>query len=144
MPVATLRRALPATPERVWRMWTTREGLEAWYFPAYLRPKVEELDLRVGGRYRVVAPGLPFGVLGTYLDVETASRLHLRVEFAFHEDAADHDREERLTILPTPQGSEVTLTSSALPNEETRKAVEGAWTIALNRLDAALRAEPRA
>jgi uncharacterized protein YndB with AHSA1/START domain len=138
MPAATLRRAIPAAPERVWRLWTTREGLESWYFPSYLRPAVRELDLRAGGRWRIVAPGLPFEAKGTFLDVRAPSYLHVRVEFTFDGGLRDHDREERLTLRSTPGGCELTLTSSTLPDDATRKAVEGAWTLALNRLEAAL------
>lgn len=140
MRTATLRRTLPATPEQVWRMWSTKDGLESWYFPDYLRPAVRELDLRAGGRYRIVAPGLAFEAEGTFLEVSPPTRLRLRVAFPFDEARPVFDREEHVTLRATPQGCEVTLTSSPLPDEGARSAVEGAWALALHRLEAALRA----
>ncbi|HEY0951613.1 SRPBCC family protein [Nocardioides sp.] len=55
----TLRRSLPVPPERVWELWTTPEGIGAWWAPDGFRTTVEELDLRPGGAldYTMTAVG---------------------------------------------------------------------------------------
>jgi uncharacterized protein YndB with AHSA1/START domain len=47
-------RTLKASVEKVWRMWTTKEGLEKWWGPEGFRSTVRHLDLRAGGRFEIV------------------------------------------------------------------------------------------
>ena len=55
----TLERTFHASPEEVWELWTTREGMEAWMGPEGFKVTVEELDLRPGGTlvYAMTAVG---------------------------------------------------------------------------------------
>lgn len=41
-----------ASPEEIWRLWTTKEGLESWWPPEGFTAEVHELDLRPGGDLR--------------------------------------------------------------------------------------------
>jgi uncharacterized protein YndB with AHSA1/START domain len=50
--VITIERTVAAPPEEVWRLWTTAEGIEAWWPPEGFTAEVEELDLRPGGELR--------------------------------------------------------------------------------------------
>lgn len=45
----TLERMLKASPEKVWKMWTTKEGLERWWGPDGFSVQVFHIDVRVGG-----------------------------------------------------------------------------------------------
>ena len=58
-PKLTLERTFNATPEEVWELWTTREGIEAWMGPEGFNVTVNELDLRPGGElvYAMTAVG---------------------------------------------------------------------------------------
>lgn len=58
-PKLTLERTFKASPEEVWDLWTTREGMEAWMGPDGFKVTVEELDLRPGGNlvYAMTAVG---------------------------------------------------------------------------------------
>jgi uncharacterized protein YndB with AHSA1/START domain len=47
-------RMLKAPVEKVWKMWTTKEGLEKWWGPEGFKSTVSHLDLRVGGRFEIV------------------------------------------------------------------------------------------
>lgn len=51
----TIERTFNAPPERVWRMWTTKEGIQRWWGPAAkdmgFELTVHKLDVRVGGEY---------------------------------------------------------------------------------------------
>ena len=44
-----LCRSLPVPPERVWELWTTSDGIEAWWAPDGFSTTVQVLDLRPGG-----------------------------------------------------------------------------------------------
>jgi uncharacterized protein YndB with AHSA1/START domain len=46
-------RTLKAPVEKVWKMWTTQEGLEKWWGPEDFKSTVRHLDVRVGGRFEI-------------------------------------------------------------------------------------------
>jgi uncharacterized protein YndB with AHSA1/START domain len=58
-PKLTLERTFDASPEEVWELWTTRDGIEAWMGPEGFNVTVNELDLRPGGElvYAMTAVG---------------------------------------------------------------------------------------
>ena len=58
-PKVTLERTFDASPEEVWELWTTRDGIEAWMGPEGFNVTVDELDLRPGGElvYAMTAVG---------------------------------------------------------------------------------------
>lgn len=47
-------RTLEASVEKVWKMWTTKEGLEKWWGPEHFKSTVSHLDVRPGGRFEIV------------------------------------------------------------------------------------------
>ena len=51
-PKLTLERTFEATPEEVWELWTTKEGIESWWGPEGFSVAVSALDLRPGGELR--------------------------------------------------------------------------------------------
>jgi len=58
-PKLTLERTFDASPQEVWELWTTRDGIEAWMGPEGFNVTVNELDLRPGGElvYAMTAVG---------------------------------------------------------------------------------------
>ena len=46
-------RTLKAPPDKVWNMWTTKQGLEKWWGPEGFTSTVLHLDVRVGGRFEI-------------------------------------------------------------------------------------------
>lgn len=67
-----LERVIDATPERVWAAWTQPELLKQWFCPKPWTTPVAELDVRPGGKNKIVMRS-PEGVEqpnnGTYLEV---------------------------------------------------------------------------
>src|SRR5690606_10024917 len=47
----SFERVYDASVEDVWALWTTREGLEAWFAPEGMHFEVSALELRVGGAF---------------------------------------------------------------------------------------------
>ena len=47
-------RTLKAPVEKVWKMWTTKDGLEKWWGPEGFSSTVRHLDVRAGGRFEIV------------------------------------------------------------------------------------------
>lgn len=55
-----IQRIIPASPDRVFRAWTDPVELKKWWGPRDVRCLSAEVDLRVGGQYRI-ANELPDG-----------------------------------------------------------------------------------
>lgn len=57
-PYLTITRHFAIAPEKVWRAWTDPQAIARWWGPGGNDPvSLAELDLRVGGRYRIVFGG---------------------------------------------------------------------------------------
>jgi uncharacterized protein YndB with AHSA1/START domain len=69
-----IERHVAASPARVWSLWTTPDGLAAWWW-SFLPGTTYEVDARVGGTYRIESPDAGFGVRGTFEVVEHERRL---------------------------------------------------------------------
>ena len=72
-PFLALNRHYPVAPEKVYRAWTDPQAIRQWWGPGGQDPvSVAELDVRVGGRFRIVFGG-PDGkaheVQGVYREV---------------------------------------------------------------------------
>ena len=76
--VVEVRRTIRATRQRVFDAWTKPEELKRWHAPGPLTVALAEMDVRVGGEYRIhmVAPsGEEHRVVGTYREVDPPRRL---------------------------------------------------------------------
>jgi uncharacterized protein YndB with AHSA1/START domain len=77
-PSLTIRRRLPAAPERCFRAWTDAKELKQWFGPGQAVCILAESDPRVGGRYRLVmrAPdGEEHDVSGVFREVVANRKL---------------------------------------------------------------------
>ena len=72
-PSLTLSRRYPVAPEKVWGAWTDAQAVRKWWGPGPGEPvSVAELDVRVGGRFRIVfggADGKAHECAGVYKEV---------------------------------------------------------------------------
>jgi len=115
---ARLERLFRCTPEVLWDVMTDPARIPEWWGPAHHHPRVVEMDVRVGGRWRfeLLAHDNVFGFGGEYLHVERPLRLRQTSVFdpfpdsGVVEDAtltAQPDGTTRLAIAlthPTPEG----------------------------------------
>ena len=84
--------------EDLWALWTTKEGLEAWWAPGGCRLEVPILDLREGGEFEHVMTAVDTYALaymksagrshvtrarGRFVEVRPHERLHLRFTMDF-------------------------------------------------------------
>lgn len=76
-PVLRFVRTLAATPEEVFDAWTDPSSLRVWMCPGAVEETVALLDVRVGGRLRIVMrePEREHVHTGEYLEVERPRRL---------------------------------------------------------------------
>jgi uncharacterized protein YndB with AHSA1/START domain len=68
-----VRRTIRASPERLFAAWTEAERLVSWWGPANVACPAAEIDLRVGGRYRIantMPDGSTLWIAGEFLQIE--------------------------------------------------------------------------
>ena len=131
-----LTRTYPVSPENVWRAWTDPEALRVWWSQSGYPGWKAELDVRVGGRYRIFMHG-PDGrqheLRGVYRDVVPHSRLAFT--WTVHASVPQLPRldgESLVTVvlLPVAGGTELIFTQTPMFDVSAR----GGWIGALANL----------
>jgi uncharacterized protein YndB with AHSA1/START domain len=95
-----------------------------------------EIDLRVGGRFRVrfrMLDGTEHESSGEYLEVVKPKRLSMSWRWLGGEDPGASVVE--IDLRPIAEGTELTFTHSRLHDEETRHSHEQGWEGALDKLE---------
>ena len=130
-----LQRTFQAPREKVFQAWTRPEDLKRWSAPGDLTTPIAEVDLRVGGRYRIdmrAPDGTLHRVTGTYREVDPPNRLVYTWLWETTPGATEtlvtvefHDRAGR---------TEVVLTHERLPDAEARARHEHGWNGCFEKL----------
>ncbi|MHA1536426.1 MAG: SRPBCC family protein [Alphaproteobacteria bacterium] len=136
--VVRITKLLPASPEQVFDAWTDPESLAKWFLPGPVKVGPVEVDLRIGGRYRivVVVGEAEREHWGEYLEIERPDRL----VFTWFSDNTGGG-ETLVTIEFKAHGSgttgartELILTHEQLPDRQAAMQHEAGWTNILDAL----------
>ena len=132
------RRAISAPPDAVFDAWTRPEQLMAWWGPGEVTCPVAEIDLRVGGRYRLcnlLPSGERLWITGEFEQVEPPVRL---VYTWVHEPVGIDSERSRVTVRfqPHPKGTEVIVVHERLATLESRDLHLQGWQGCLLGLEA--------
>lgn len=131
-----LRRIFKAPREKVFRAWTDPEELKKWWGPEGYATASAEVDLRVGGKYRLGMRKLPDGEIfylsGIYREVRPPERL----VYTWRWEAEPDYGETLVTVeFREVKGStEVVLTHERFPTEKARDDHNRGWSGCLDRL----------
>ena len=142
----TLRlvRLFDAAPERLFDAWTDQDQFAAWFGPVGVTTVYCELDVKVGGAWRLLGRNSErtFAVSGRYLEVKRPERLAFT--FAWH-DKGDHaePREHETTVTldfkAVPGGkTEMTMVQTRFLDETTTANHNRGWDSSFDKLDALL------
>jgi len=134
-----IRRVIPATRQRVFDAWTQAKELDRWSAPSPMTPRAE-VDLRVGGRYRIVmrAPdGTEHRVGGVYRVIDPPSKLVYTWKW---EESAMEDSVVTVEFHDRGKSTEVVLRHDGLTDAESRARHEHGWNACLDNLAALPRA----
>jgi uncharacterized protein YndB with AHSA1/START domain len=136
-PSLNLRRHYPVAPEKVWRAWTDPQALKQWWGPGGPEAvSVVQLDVRVGGRFRILFGG-PRGddheVQGTYREVVPNRRL----AFTWTWPRTTPERESLVTITfnAVGGGTELDFVHAQHFDEKVRDGHLQGWSEAFVKLD---------
>jgi uncharacterized protein YndB with AHSA1/START domain len=139
METLVVRRTIRATAERLFSAWTQPEKLRKWWGPEGVICIDAEVDLRVGGRYRI---GNQFPdkkvlwIVGEFEVVEPPRRLTYTWRLEGISAAS-----ERVSVLFEARGetTEVIVTHERIPNKALRDQHQDGWQGCLDGLDKYLR-----
>ena len=133
-----LERAIPASPERVYAAWTQPELMNRWMSPRGLTVTDAEMDLRVGGRWRVVMRepgGATHEAGGTYREVTPPRRLVYTHSWTAAGGGRTPQTVLTVEIEPVGTGSRVVLTQVGFADEASRDGHGVGWGSSLDRLE---------
>jgi len=135
-----LSRTFPAPREKVFRAWTDPAELKKWFGPEGYSTPIAEVDLRVGGQYRLGMMKLPDGqalyVVGTYREIRPPEKL----VYTWRWEATPELGETLVTVEFHDRGgsTEVSLTHELFPTDKARSDHEKGWSSILSQLTNAL------
>jgi uncharacterized protein YndB with AHSA1/START domain len=138
-----LERALPASVGEVFSMNTEPDLLAEWWGPKGFSIPAVEMDVRVGGSYRITMQppeGDAFFLFGEYRAVEEPSWL----SYTFRWEPPDRDDRETVVVLSLRDlgdSTALTVDQGDFATEERRALHVQGWTESIDRLEDLLAAD---
>ena len=136
-PALTLHRKFPVAPEKVWRAWTDPQAIAKWWGPGdNARVSAAEIDLRVGGSFRIVfggAEGRDHECAGIYREVLPNRKL----VFTWSWPNSTPERVSLVTILfkPASGGTDLDFLHEQFFDEAARDGHKRGWSESLTKLE---------
>ena len=135
-------RTFEVSREQVFAAWTDPESVRRWFGPREFSNASADLDVRVGGAYRIAMrspDGETFYVVGTYREVSPPERL----VFSWGWEGSPDTPESTVTVefFERGGGTEVVLTHVGLADATSRDNHQEGWEGTLERLAAELTRE---
>ena len=137
-----LKRTFAAPKEKVFNAWTTPEMLKQWFAASddYVS-SLAEVDLRVGGKYRVAMKHLESGnthtAIGTYREVKPSDRLVFT--WAWEGDEAEGETLVTVNLRETEGGTEMTFKHKLFVSKESRDKHEQGWIGCFDKMQGSLK-----
>ncbi len=138
--VVRIERTFPAPIEAVFDAWTSPEVMRRWFHcaPDWDTPEAE-VDLRVGGRIRIVMrrpDGREAEAQGEFMAIERPHRLTMT--WTFH-DKPTNEQVIELSFSEREGGTTVVMVNSGISTDERRDGQEWGWRGCLDELERVLR-----
>ena len=134
--VVCIERTFDASAEQVFEAWTSPEVMRRWLHcgPDWETPEAE-VDLRVGGRVRVVMrrpDGSEAAAWGAYTLIDRPHRLVMT--WTFYDDPSNQQVIE-LSFSESEGSTTVRLVNSGISTEQRRDAQDWGWRACLDELE---------
>ena len=133
-----IRRTLPASRQRVFAAWTTPALLMKWWGPEGIECPGAEVDLRVGGNYRIgnrTEDGEELWIEGTFEEVEAPALL----VYTWSMDPAEPAKERvRVSFIDKGEETEVVIVHEHLSSQSIHDEHRAGWLGCLDGLAALL------
>ena len=139
--VLRIERTYAATAEDVFDAWTSAEVMRRWFHvaPDWATP-VAEVDLRVGGKVRIVMrrpDGTEAGAWGEYTLIDRPNRLAMTWQF---EDEPSNEQLIELSFTESDGATTVLMVNSGISTPDRRASQDRGWRGCFEELERALAA----
>jgi uncharacterized protein YndB with AHSA1/START domain len=124
-----VQRVIAKPVAEVWTAFTDPEALRAWFWPPAWQTEVE-IDLRVGGGFRIAAPSKELAVSGVYREIEAPGRL----VHTWRWDGDDDETLVTMTFVEVTGGTGITILHERFASAEDAAGNEQGWLSCLDRL----------
>ena len=138
-PSLTLKRRIKAPPAKVYRAWTDPAQIIRWWGPGNCEYLAADIDLRVGGRFRVAFRTDVDGrgheeheVGGTYREIVPDQRLVFSWNWI---TTPERVSQVTVTFKPDGAGTILTLFHEQLFDEASKTGHTRGWTASLDKLE---------
>ena len=136
----TLRmvRLFKASRDRLFAAWTDSRQMAAWFGPPDVSVRSCELDVRVGGSWRLSGGrnGQPLlAVSGKYLEVTPPERLVFTWAWRQQDGSRGHETEVTITFEPAGKNTKLTLVQTLFAEELHRDNHSKGWESSFNSLE---------
>jgi uncharacterized protein YndB with AHSA1/START domain len=133
--VVRLERTFAASAEDVFDAWTSSEVMRRWFHcaPDWDTPEAE-VDLRVGGKVRVVMrrpDGTEVGAQGEFTLIDRPQRLEMTWTF---DDDPSNEQLIELSFSESEGATTVSMVNSGISTDERRDAQDEGWHGCLDEL----------
>jgi uncharacterized protein YndB with AHSA1/START domain len=131
-----LVRQIAARPEIVFDAVSTPEGISRWFGPDAGPVLIAEMNLRVGGHFRVrfrMLDDSEHECSGEILEVARPTRLAMTWQWLGREP--DGTSRVEFLLRPTPRGTELTFTHMQLSSEQSALEHEQGWNGSFDKLE---------
>ncbi|MEM8587856.1 MAG: SRPBCC domain-containing protein [Pseudomonadota bacterium] len=134
--ILVVRRTIEANAERLFAAWTQPDELVRWWGPSGITCPKAEIDLRVGGTYRIAneQPGKPLlWIVGEFERIEPPRMLVYSWRL---EPGSGNTERVSVRFVPKDAATEVIITHERIANETDRDEHEQGWFGCLDGLAA--------
>jgi uncharacterized protein YndB with AHSA1/START domain len=131
-----LHRVLRATPERVYRAFLDPDAMVKWLPPHGFTAKVERMDAKVGGTYRMSFTNFSTGTThsfgGTYVELVPSERI--RYTDSFDDPSLPGEMLTTVVLKQVSVGTEVSIVQEGVPDAIPPEACYLGWQESLGLL----------
>jgi len=129
--VLRIERLIPASPERLFELWSEPSELVKWWGPDGFDVPASALDVRPGGHWRTTMRS-PQGdlhtVSGVYRTIDKPRRLVFTWGWDDDTGLRGHETEVTVTFEPAPGGTRIVLLQQAFENKDQRDRHNQGWS----------------
>jgi uncharacterized protein YndB with AHSA1/START domain len=124
-----LQRTIPAAVDRVFGAWTDPESIKGWFAPPDTETPLAEVDLRVGGRYRIgfkeKGSDTMRIVSGVYREIRPPH--HLVFTWCWEDDPDKNETVVTIELREKGKTTELRLTHVNFQSEDVRDHHKKGW-----------------
>ncbi|WP_426113677.1 SRPBCC family protein [Massilia sp. PWRC2] len=112
-----LHRVLRARPERIYRAFLDADAMSKWLPPCGFTCKVDHMDARVGGSYKMLftnfSTGQSHSFGGAYRELQPYQKI--RYTDSFDDPALPGEMQTTVTLRPVAGGTDVSIAQEGVP-----------------------------